>query len=188
MKNTYSLSKTKKMISINDETINFNASFSITSTKNIPFQCIIANQHILDTTDPSDLRYETFTSTSGEVIVNNNVYQHWYIILKSAEPNEVEITIDFEKLPDYIPQIQPSTPSSPPPSVKTDRSVVLTNNKDTNSNNSNNNNIQYILYLIILVIIAYFVYKTFSSEKSSSLPTPISILDKIKRSTQNSTI
>ena len=177
MKNTYSLSKTKKMISINDETINFNASFSITSTKNIPFQCIIANQHILDTTDPSELQYEKFTSTSGEVIVNNNVYQHWYIILKSAEPNEVEIEINFEKLPDYIPQIQPSTPTIP--SQPKETSVVV---------KAKNDNVQYIMYLIILLVIAYFVYKTFSSDKASSLPTPISILDKIKRSTQNSTI
>lgn len=189
----YTLTKTKKLISINDDAINFNASFTITSTKNIPFECIIANQHVLDTTDPSELKYDTFLTTSGEIIVNNNVYQQWYIILRSKEPNEVDVDIHFEKLADYIPQQQ-------------QREVINSDNDEDEYETPTHTrgpqqqqfptkktpdiSIESILYFIIILVLLYFLYQSFNkkSSPSSFASASTTLLDKIRMSARNSSI
>lgn len=100
---TYQLGKVKKLIDLNHDMINFKANFEI-KTLSKPFQALIINQYTLDTVESSQLEYKQVdTSISGEVIADKNVYQNYYIILRSDEPTEVEVKLETTRLPDLIP-------------------------------------------------------------------------------------
>lgn len=101
--NTYSISKIRKLIDLNHDMINFRLNFKITSD-GTPFQALIVNQTTLDNVSELEFKQVDDGLLSGEIIVDKNVYQNYFLILKSDTPTSVEVELETFVLPQYIEQ------------------------------------------------------------------------------------
>lgn len=167
-KQTYSISKIKKLIDLNNDMTNFKLTFKATSLENLPFEVLIVNQSTLDNQSSDELDYKTVDGyLSGEVVADKNVYQNYFMILKSETPQAVEVEITRERLPDYI-ETEDDTQVS----------VEVESDKQTSFIN-----IKYVLIVIAVLIIMYILYSR-KSEGNSVLPKSNmkqSLLQKLKQ-------
>jgi len=101
-KKTYTLGKIKQLIDLNGDSTNFDLSFTITCQDETPFQILVVDQTTLDNTP--ELQYKQVTKTiSGNIVNDKNVYQNYFLILKSDTPCMVDVELvkkDLPKTPD----------------------------------------------------------------------------------------
>ena len=117
---TYPCSDVRQLIDLNGDATNFNAKFTLTSEKGDEFDMLVVDQTMLD--NQKELQYKRVTegTISGKIELDKNVYQNYFIILKSDKPTDINVEIEFERLPDrmpqekYNPQLQPPPPPPPP--------------------------------------------------------------------------
>ena len=112
IRKTLKLSKIKQLIDLNQNFINFNAQFQVTNkTPNIDYKMLVVNQEQLDDTNFNideaykNIEWEKTNGViGGSVLFDKNIFQHWFISLKSDTECDIDIMIDLQKLPDDIPQ------------------------------------------------------------------------------------
>ena len=101
---SYTLSKVQQLIDLNHDAVNFRLKFTVQSPdQDKVFHMVIASQSQLDSGDEIEFK-DVNGMISGEVENNNNVYQNYYMILKSSNPQTVNVSILLEQLPEYIEQ------------------------------------------------------------------------------------
>ena len=168
--NSYSISKIKKLIDLNHDMINFKVLFNISSPDDQQFQALIVNQSTLDSVESDKLEYKTVQgSLSGEVVADKNVYQNYYVILKSDVPIAIDVELQTTKLPDYIEHVEKKP-------------------KKEQESSSQNDNVKYILMGIGVMVVLYFIMVKMNEGKGSggggSLPKSgmhQSLLTKLKK-------
>lgn len=107
-KKTYNVNNIKQLIDLNDDTVNFDLLFKATCHDDTPFDLLVVDQQTLD--KPEQLKYkEVKKSISGSIISDKNIFQNYYLILKSDKPCIVDVEITKKILPPS-PDIQPSLP------------------------------------------------------------------------------
>jgi hypothetical protein len=168
-KNSYSISKIKKLIDLNHDMINFKVIFNVISNSDQPFWALVVDQSTIDTLEDSQLEYKQVVGTlSGEIVADKNIYQNYYIILKSEKQMSVDVELQTTKLPDYI---EPSTASQDL-------------QQDTENAPTDYGNIMiYLLAAIIVVGIVYIIINKTNkeSEPISTVNTNQSLLAKMKK-------
>jgi hypothetical protein len=115
---TYTVTKVKTLVDLNQDMTNFNLDFKVkASSPEDVFEVLVIDQHTLDTTE--DIPFKRVQGElTGEVRNDTNTLHTYFIILKADTPTNVVITITGEQLPDYIASSQtlhsshPSHPSS----------------------------------------------------------------------------
>lgn len=101
-KDVYHISNTKKLIDINDDVTNFEAEIIVRGTSD--FLLNILSQTELD--NAPKIEYKKIKGIYRDFISNrNNIYQNYFLILKSDQPQDVEVIIKFKELP-KIKQVQ----------------------------------------------------------------------------------
>lgn len=111
-KNTYSISKTRTLIDVNHDKINFRTAFHIRSLNQKPFLAVIVDQNTLDKSDNIQFKQSQSNGImSGEIVSDKNTQQQYYIMIKSDTPSIVEVELQTIHLPDYIDPPQPETES-----------------------------------------------------------------------------
>jgi hypothetical protein len=123
---TYTLSKVQQLVDLNNDVVNFRLKFHIESKEGKPFQAVVVSQSQLDSDE--DIQFQNVDSViSGDVENNNNVYQNYYILLKSDTPVTVNVTTLFEPLPEYIEEETPQTPEPEEPKTNFDslKTIIL---------------------------------------------------------------
>ncbi len=118
---TYPCSDVRQLIDLNGDATNFNAKFTLTSEKGDEFDMLIVDQTMLD--NQKELQYKRVTegTISGKIELDKNVYQNYFIILKSDKPTDINVELEFERLPDRMPtqeQYNPQIQHGPPPPPK----------------------------------------------------------------------
>jgi hypothetical protein len=98
VKKTYSLSSTQQLIDLNGETTNFDLSFSVTSKGKQPFDLLVVDQSTLDNNPNLEFKRANEGSMSGNIISDKNIYQNYFLCLKSETPCEVDVTIDKKEI------------------------------------------------------------------------------------------
>lgn len=98
VKKTYSLSSTQQLIDVNGETTNFDLSFSVTSKGKQPFDLLVVDQSTLDNNPNLEFKRANEGSMSGNIISDKNIYQNYFLCLKSESPCEVDVTIDKKEI------------------------------------------------------------------------------------------
>lgn len=94
----YSIHDRQQLIGINGDIVNFKAMFKVTCASNEEFEMIVANQSKLDSDE--DLNFQRVKKEiSGSITADNNVYENYYIVLKSQTPMEVNVEVNIEPLP-----------------------------------------------------------------------------------------
>jgi hypothetical protein len=98
VKQTHNLGKIKKLIDLNGDSINFDLSFTVTCKDDTPFNLLVVDQSTLD--NGQELVYKEAKNTiSGNILADKNMYQNYFLILKSETPCDVEVEILKKDLP-----------------------------------------------------------------------------------------
>jgi hypothetical protein len=106
------LEKRHQLIDLNKEFINFDIMFeckSVDATKD--FEIIVVNQEQLNTIDLTNLTMKRTKGgyISGNIVADEDKYQNYFLILRSATEEPVEVDLEIK-----IKQIEPK-PQQPPP-------------------------------------------------------------------------
>ena len=97
-KQTYQLSKIKQLIDLNGDSTNFDLTFKVTCKDSTPFNLLVVDQTTLDNTP--NLQYKEVVGTiSGNIVADKNVYQNYFLILKSQSPCSVDVELTKKVLP-----------------------------------------------------------------------------------------
>jgi hypothetical protein len=154
---TYTISKVQKLVDLNTDLVNYRIEFSITSPENKPFEMLIINQQTLDTTPPEELEYRQVNgSISGEVVSDKNIYQNYFIILRSNIPMSVNIELKTF-------QIEPASATPTGMGGGVDSSGVGQRMKESEFPPGDDAT-DYTKYVLIGIGIAFVVYFIWSSE------------------------
>ena len=156
--NTYNLNKTKQLIDLNGDTTNFEIQFTATTPNKEPFYAIVVDQNTLDSDNPINFKKVTDGTISGNIRNDKNIYNNYFLLLKSDDPCECFVNID--KI-----EIKPSSNTS---------NLTSTNTSNLTSNNTSSNNsfmskinhflekynkyINIFLYILIGCLVAYLLY------------------------------
>ncbi|MDC3333021.1 hypothetical protein OAV62_02155 [bacterium] len=106
-KHLYTLSTVKQLVDINKDVTNFRCKFSVISKEGKPFEAVILNQSSMDESQDFPFQQSTDGTFGGEIIMDKNTYQNFYLALRASEVTVVEVDLEFEALPDYV--VQPDS-------------------------------------------------------------------------------
>ena len=97
-KKTYTLGKIKQLIDLNGDSVNFDLTFTVTGKDETMFNVLVVDQTTLD--NSPELQYKEAKGTiSGNIVADKNVYQNYFLILKSETPCQVEVELHKKELP-----------------------------------------------------------------------------------------
>jgi len=148
----YNLSNIKQLIDLNGDVINFDLTFEVVSKNNQPFDALVVTQEMLDS--GKELEYQrTDGSINGKITNDKNKYNNYFLILKSDEPNECEVSIELVEL-------QPNTTSPLPSSstVKKSKSQKAFNWKLI---------LFYFFIALVVLLLIYICYVTFFQKNNA---------------------
>jgi hypothetical protein len=96
---TYDVNKVKQLIDLNGDSVNFDMTFKVTCHDDTPFKMLVVDQTTLDS-NSDNLEYKEVTnSLSGNILADKNVYQNYFLILKSDKECKVDVELDKKDLP-----------------------------------------------------------------------------------------
>ena len=111
-KKTYTLGKIKQLIDLNGDSTNFNLSFKVSCKDNTPFNLLVVDQTTLDNSPKLDYK-ESKGTISGNIVADKNIFQNYFLILKSDTPCEVDVELMKNELP-RTPDIKMDTRGATP--------------------------------------------------------------------------
>lgn len=94
----YNISSIKQLVDLNGRVVNFHLTFTVKSLSNEPFDALVVTQEMLDSNAP--LNYQRAEGEiSGQIKNDNNVYNSYFLCLKSDKTQEVEVKTTMEEVP-----------------------------------------------------------------------------------------
>jgi len=159
---TYSLNSTKQLIDLNGDTKNFELSFSATSTDGGEFDALVVDQTTLDSTANLDYKKTVNGVIAGEIRSDKDVYQNYYLILKSDEKRDVTVTIDIKEI-----SPAPQEPYIPQPPPVQEEEMIKHTSEPVSVVAPKTSSINWKLILIVLIVIGggFLLYKFYTSKK-----------------------
>lgn len=158
---TYNITPQQKLIDLNGDMTNFKLTFTATSSE--PFYVLVVDQKMLDDNVPLNYKKVELSadgksaSIGGDIVVDKNIYQNFYLLLKSDNPCDVTVNITKEQIP---PNIPPPQNTSPP---------LLTKPPSNGGNNW-----KTILILIALGLAGFLLWQYFSKRsQNTELSNPV---------------
>ena len=113
-KKTYTIGSIKQLIDLNGDSTNFDLTFKVTCRDSTPFNLLVVDQHTLD--NSPELKYKDAKgSISGNIIADKNMYQNYYLILKSDKTCQVDVEINKKELPKTPEHLLHPDMGAPPP-------------------------------------------------------------------------
>ena len=105
---TYDVNKVKQLIDLNGDSVNFDMTFKVTCHDDKPFKMLVVDQTTLDN-NSDNLQYKEVTnSLSGNILADKNVYQNYFLILKSDKQCKVDVELHKRDLPITPEIVKPS--------------------------------------------------------------------------------
>ena len=180
IKNTYKIGKLQQLIDLNQDITNFKAEFKVSSKTDKPFMMLVTSQSQLDDPNVNNLEFKEVKGyIGGNIIADKNIFQNYFVVLKSADDQEVDLEVNLEPLPDNIPQQQQQQPQQQPqqqqqqpqtsdiikpPEPQTSKKLFLKS--------------KYFIWILVgvavlaLLYLLYTSYYNSSSEKEGHSPSP----------------
>lgn len=153
------LTKYMQLIDLNKELTNFDINFSVKERSGKSFQLAVVDQTTLDS--GSDIPYETINGeTSANLISNKDVYQNYFLCLKTIGNKSDNVVVDININGREIPAetVTNTTQNTTTPQVvKTQTGVVAFLKK----------NWKVIIVVIVLIAIGVFVYYYYFNKSST---------------------
>ena len=144
----------KTLVDLNGDDVNFDIDFKVTSKNKEPYIISVVDQKTLD--NQEDLEYKEVDDgiISGNVKNTKNVYQNYFLCLKSISESEIECDIEI---------IRNTPPLLDNKNVRFQDDIEINETQSYNNNNYYNCIFQwkwYIFYFIIFFIFLYFLFYT----------------------------
>ena len=103
-KQKYNVNSIRQLIDLNGEATNFEIEFKAScADSSKEFEILVIDQTTLDSEGSPEYK-KVKNSLSGRIVSDKNVYQNYFLVLRSEQPCEVEVELNFNKLQDHIPQ------------------------------------------------------------------------------------
>jgi hypothetical protein len=174
-KQVINLTNRQQLIDLNGTLTNFNLTFTITAKNKEPFDVIVVDQTTLDNNPNLDFKRAN-GSLSANIVSDKNVYQNFFLCVKTDKPCEAELTINKEEIPPRENIPEENIPGGNIHGGNIHGGNILNTQHDfmdSNSSNSNNNsnNIQKILCVLGLIgglALLYYLYTKKSNSKVDS--------------------
>jgi hypothetical protein len=100
-KKTLTLGNMRQLVDLNGDSTNFEISFKVTCNDDTPFYLLVVDQYTLDNNE--ELEYKKVkNSISGNIVTDENIYQNYFLILKSDTPCVVDIELTKKDLPTTV--------------------------------------------------------------------------------------
>lgn len=98
---TLELSPRHQLLDLNKKLINFKLDFNVVSLNDKEFEAVVMNQTDINKYDNLDtIEMKTAPKKiSGNIIADNNTYENYFLILRSNDPQNVEIKTIVEEIP-----------------------------------------------------------------------------------------
>lgn len=170
IKKTISVNKHKQLIDLNGDKINYELNFSIKSKDDLPFELIVVSQSTLDSGEKLDYKNITNGFISGNIVSDKNVYQNYFLLLKSENPTECYIEITIKDIPvnkEFLRQQELENNRI----LQKDRDIFL-------KHDLGQPNFKRIIIFIIIIVIGILLYYYFFYNKKPTTDTP-AIVDTI---------
>lgn len=87
------LSSQRQLVDLNQQSTNFELTFNVTSLENKEFYILVADQTTLDNEDNLEFK-KVSGNISGNITADKNVYQNYFLCLKSDNPCVVKINVE----------------------------------------------------------------------------------------------
>jgi hypothetical protein len=168
IKKILSVTSRQQLIDLNEETTNFDLTFTAKSLDNSHFDVLVVDQTTLDNNPKLEFKRAKGV-ISGNIISDNNVYQNYFLCLKAEKQCDVEILINkkeiqprpkqpikpvFNSAPKHHPTSHPTSHPTPPP---------------INSPSKENKTNWKLIFLVIIILgasgAAYYIYNKKKKEK-----------------------
>lgn len=167
VKKNYTLTSRQQLVDLNGDTTNFDLSFIVTSIDGSPFNLIVVDQNTLDNNPNLDYKHVDSGTISGNIISDKNIYENYYLCLKSDKNCEVEITIDKKEIPPTIPpNIPPNIPANIPHLVP--KAPQYTHTQSSVIHPMKRTNWKLILIVIIVICGGLYLYYLYNKKKEAS--------------------
>lgn len=150
------LEKRHQLIDLNKEYVNFDITFecrSVDATKE--FEIIVVNQEQLNTIDLTNLTMKRTNGgyISGNIIADEDKYQNYFLIMRSATEEPVEVDMDIR-----IRQIDPkiNEPPQPPPETyipPPEDQLMHHPSTDMGQSSSLSANQTHMMYMVIVLLL-----------------------------------
>lgn len=99
VKKLLSLTGGKQLIDLNGASTNFDLTFTATSAENAEFHALVVDQNTLDKIPHENLEFKRASgSISGNIVSDKNIYQNYFLCLKSDKPCDVEVVINKKEI------------------------------------------------------------------------------------------
>lgn len=154
----YIINNVQQLFELNKSLTNFSSKFYVQSITNEPFYGIITNQKNLDSGNKLEYKFAETGIFSGEIIQDNNINDHWYLVLKSSSPNKVTINIDTKPV---NPKIQPQQLQTNQPQSNQLQQQQLYHQSQQSPKKSKYPWFKILLIAVIVGIGIYFILKLF---------------------------
>lgn len=167
----YQIDNIKKLVDLNNNLTNFELTFVAKSIDNKEYEAIVVDQTTLDKNN--ELNYKKVRGEiSGKVVSNKNIYQNYFLILRSDTPCSVDVNINIIEIPPVVQDIDYSNINRQgfygeqeqlSDNISNNISGIVPNNASGNDNSTNNsdqksgksNTKKYTsIILIFLILIA----------------------------------
>jgi hypothetical protein len=98
-KHTITCNQIKQLIDLNGDLTNFELTFKASSQGNEPFDALVVDQATLDGDQELPYKKADTGSISGSITADKNMYQNYFLILKSDKPCQIVCDIDIKEIP-----------------------------------------------------------------------------------------
>ena len=162
---TYTLEPMKQLIDLNGDITNFSLTFTATSKDGTEFDALVVDQTTLDNNNQLEYKKAKKGSISGNIVSNSDIYQNFYLILKSSTKCDCDVEIKIKEVPVKIAEkLEPPTKNN------------LLSEQFTLSNNSSTVNWKIAIPIIAICVILLVLF-FYNKNKS---PPPIISTENIK--------
>lgn len=180
MAQKYKVTSQKRLVDLNGNSVNFNLNFSVQSDNGEPFEVLVVDQATLDSEQSLEYKKAVDGKINGNVIADKNIYQNYFLILRTEKDCEVTLHIDKKELPLKEQYTQPVFPVENNNQYHNQQPVQLQQTMEPEKPASN-----FKFYMIILVVVIglgvlYYFYSKRNNtgsvgELTSSTPTSVSV-------------
>ena len=193
--NKYSISSIKQLIDLNGSRVNFHLTFQVKSVTNEPFDALVVTQEMLDSNSP--LNYQRAEGDiSGQIKNDNNVYNSYFLCVKSDKAMEIEVTVNITDVPPVVTQptpttadmIHPRTPRPPVPQQQQQRDnfedgddVIIPRTGGNGMSAISNTDfwIRLAIVFVCCTAIGFTVYYMYKKQPEPTTTAPVAVVEPV---------
>jgi hypothetical protein len=171
---TYTVKKQKQLVDLNGHSVNFELNFNAHSTNGETFEILVVDQATLDSDSNLEYKESIEGKINGVVLANKNIYQNYFLILKSEKECDVVLELDKRELPLMEePKQNMYTHPQTQPTVESFQNTQQTISQSGDLLKAKSNFKFYMIVLVVVLGLAALYYFYTKKLKNNVSPTPV---------------